>query len=224
MSEKTGQPRSKEKNAGKAIEKSSGSAAGEDASTAENTAEILPITALLLESFADKMLEHHRQHGDETVIIRREGMLDVFSFLKDDPRCAFEMMIDLTAVDYQPRAPRFEVVYHLKSLTLNHRLRIKIPLEEAAPEVDSILELWVAADWYERECHEMYGIGFAGHPNLIPLLLYDGFEGYPLRKDYDKNLSQPLLPMRPVRERYDYGERFRPVEHPATPASDRENQ
>ena len=85
------------------------------------------------------------------------------------------------------------------------------------------MALWVAADWYERECHEMYGIGFAGHPNLIPLLLYDGFEGYPLRKDYEKGLSQPLLPMRPVRERYDYCETFRPVKHPATPASDREN-
>ena len=126
-------------------------------------------------------------------------------------------------VSEAPRAPRFEVVYHLNSLSLHHRLRVKIPLEEAAPEVDSILELWVAADWYERECHEMYGIGFAGHPNLIPLLLYDGFEGYPLRKDYEKGLSQPLVPRRPVRERYDYGERFRPVKNPATHASSQEN-
>ncbi|MEE8433661.1 MAG: NADH-quinone oxidoreductase subunit C [bacterium] len=219
MSEKTGKGQSKEKNAGHAPDKSSGSTDGKPSTTAE----LPPITALLHQSFADNMLEHHRQHGDETVVIKREGMLDVFSFLKDDPRCAFEMMIDLTAVDYQPRAPRFEVVYHLKSLTLNHRLRIKIPLEEAAPEVDSIRGLWVAADWYERECHEMYGIGFAGHPNLKPLLLYDGFEGHPLRKDYEKGLSQPLVPMRPVRERYNYGETFRPVEHPATPASDREN-
>jgi NADH-quinone oxidoreductase subunit C len=170
-------------------------------------------TQLLLQQFGASVLGHHAQHGDETVTIRREGMLDVFAFLKGDPRCAFEMMIDLTAVDYLPRTPRFEVVVHLKSLSRNARLRVKIPAEAAAPEVDSIRELWIAADWYERECHEMYGIVFKGHPDLSPLLLYDGFEGYPLRKDYPKGRQQPLVPMRPVKERYDYGERFQPVQH-----------
>lgn len=212
MSEETDKPQAPEKNS-----------ASTQGATAAAKAETPPVTALLQGTFAGKVLGHHCQHGDETILIEREGMLDVFSFLKDDPRCAFEMMIDLTAVDYQPRAPRFEVVYHLKSLTLTHRLRVKVPLEEEAPEVDSILGLWVAADWYERECHEMYGIGFRGHPNLIPLLLYDGFEGHPLRKDYEKGLAQPLVPMRPVRERYNYGETFRPVENPATPASSQEN-
>jgi len=169
------------------------------------------LTKLLLERFGDRVLGHHTQHGDETVSIRREGMLDVFTFLKDDPRCAFELMIDLTAVDYLPRTPRFEVVVHLKSIGRNHRLRVKLPVDAQAPEVDSIQGLWIAANWYERECHEMYGIAFKGHPNLVPLLLYDGFEGYPLRKDYPKGYQQPLVPMRPVRERYDYGERFHPV-------------
>jgi NADH-quinone oxidoreductase subunit C len=90
-------------------------------------------------------------------------------------------------------------------------------VEEAAAEVDSIRGLWIAADWYERECHEMYGIAFAGHPNLKPLLLYDGFEGHPLRKDYEKGHAQPLVPMRPVRERYDYGETFHPVKSTRAP-------
>lgn len=170
-----------------------------------------PLTSLLREQFGERVLGHHAQHGDETVTLAREGMLDAFRFLKSDPRCAFELMIDLSAVDYLPRKPRFEVVVHLKSISLGHRLRVKIPVEEESAEVDSIRDLWIAADWYERECHEMYGIAFQGHPKLEPLLLYDGFQGYPLRKDYPKGRQQPLVPMRPVKERYDYGERFQPV-------------
>lgn len=182
-----------------------------------------PLTALLRETFGGRVLDAHCQHGDETVIIAREGMLEVMNFLKNDPACALEMMIDLTAVDHLPRVPRFEVVYHFKSVSQNHRLRVKVPVDEGAPEVDTIRELWIAADWYERECREMYGIAFSGHPDLRPLLLYDGFEGHPLRKDYEKGRAQPLVPMRPVRERYYYGESFHPVEHPSTPASGQEN-
>ncbi len=89
--------------------------------------------------------------------------------------------------------------------------------------MDTIRELWIAADWYERECHEMYGIVFAGHPHLEPLLLYDGFEGYPLRKDYDKGHAQPLVPLRPVNERYNYGETFQPVERTTHAAVSKEN-
>ncbi|HEX9842113.1 MAG TPA: NADH-quinone oxidoreductase subunit C [bacterium] len=190
----------------------------EDSAKAEAPAPAEPppppaVTQLLLKQFGERVLAHHAQHGDETLSIQREGMLEVFAFLKSDPRCAFELMIDLTAVDYLPRTPRFEVVVHLKSLSLNQRLRVKIPVQAEAPEVDSIRELWIAADWYERECHEMYGIVFKGHPNLAPLLLYDGFEGHPLRKDYPKGRQQPLVPLRPVKERYDYGERFQPVKH-----------
>ena len=95
-----------------------------------------------------------------------------------------------------------------------HRLRIKVPLEEKAAEVDTISALWVAADWYERECFDMYGITFKGHPNLKRLLMYEGFEGYPLRKDYPKGLSQPLVEMRPVKERYNYGDTYQPVKQP----------
>jgi NADH-quinone oxidoreductase subunit C len=179
------------------------------------------LTALIKKEFSKLFVGGHAQHGDETVIIKRTGMLELFGFLQSDARCRFDMMIDLTAVDLLPRKPRFEVVYHLKSTTLHHRLRLKVPLEEAACEVDSIMHLWVAADWYERECWEMYGIDFAGHPNLDYLLLYEGFQGHPLRKDYEKALMQPLVPMRPVRERHDYGEVFRYVQKPAEqPAAD----
>lgn len=169
------------------------------------------LTALVQETFPGDVLEHHTQHGDETIIIRRDNLLDVFAFLKNDERCHFDMMIDLTAVDYLPRSPRFEVVVHLKSFELGHRLRVKIPLEEDDATLPSIHGLWAAVNWYERECYEMYGIDFSGHPNLKVLLLYEGFEGNPLRKDYQKEKMQPLVPMRTVRERYDYGEIYTDV-------------
>ena len=186
----------------------------EGAAQAPPAEETPVLTALIGEKFPTRVLSHHCQHGDETVVISREGMLEVMAFIQTDPRLAMEMMVDLTAVDYLPKSPRFEVVYHFKSLTHGHRLRLKVPVEEAAAEVDSIINLWVAADWYERECAEMYGIRFAGHPDPRPLLLYEGFQGHPLRKDYDKGHAQPLVPLRPVQERYDYGETFTPVTRP----------
>ena len=177
------------------------------------------LTALLRESFGDSVLDAHSQHGDETVTIRRKGMLEVFKFLRDDSRCQFEFMMDLSAVDYLAlgRTPRFELVVHLKSLALHHRLRVKVPIEEGQEEVDSISSLWVAADWYERECYDMYGIGFAGHPDLRRLLMWDGFEGHPLRKDYGYHMQQPLVPLRPVTERHDYEMQIaRPRKKPVT--------
>jgi len=162
------------------------------------------VTALLQASFPNAVTGHHAQHGDETVSIQREGMLDLFRFLRDDPRCRFDLMIDLTAVDLYPGSPRFEVVTHLKSIEKGHRLRVKVPIEHGQEEVDSIAGLWVAADWYERECFDMYGIRFKGHPDLRRLLLYPEFKGHPLRKDYDYHLQQPRVPLRPIRERHDY--------------------
>jgi NADH-quinone oxidoreductase subunit C len=103
------------------------------------------------------------------------------------------MLIDLTAVDYLPREPRFEVVYHLHSISINHRVRIKLLVPEGEPEVDSATDLWSSANWLEREVWDLYGIRFAGHPDLRRLLLYEQFEGHPLRKDYPKERRQPLV-------------------------------
>jgi NADH-quinone oxidoreductase subunit C len=175
--------------------------------TATETA-IPALTALVQAQFSGAVQSHHHQHGDETLVISRDQALEIFRFLRDDPRCQFELMIDLTAVDHLPWEPRFEVVVHLKSLALGHRLRVKILLGADDPSMDSIADLWSAANWYERECWDMYGITFNGHPKLKRLLMYEGFVGFPLRKDYEKTLAQPLVPMRPVRERYDYGEEY----------------
>ena len=84
------------------------------------------LTALVKAQFAGQFLEAHAQHGDETVVVKREGMLELFRFLRDDARCRFDMMIDLTAVDYLPRKPRFEMVYHLKSTPLHHRHTVRV--------------------------------------------------------------------------------------------------
>jgi NADH-quinone oxidoreductase subunit C len=103
------------------------------------------------------------------------------------------MLSDVTAVDLLPRAPRFEVVYHLYSVARNHRVRVKAPVPEDDPELHSVEALYASANWMEREVWDMYGIRFAGHPDLRRLLLYEEFEGHPLRKDYAKEKRQPLV-------------------------------
>jgi len=138
----------------------------------------------------------HAQHGDATAVLRPESLLNVMRFLRDDPDLAFNMLTDLTAVDWLGRAPRFEMVYHLYSLDWNHRLRVKAGVSDspdAPAQVDSLCELWPSANWMEREVWDMYGIRFAGHPDLKRLLLYEEFQGHPLRKDYPKERRQPLV-------------------------------
>jgi NADH-quinone oxidoreductase subunit C len=91
------------------------------------------------------------------------------------------------------RGARFVIVYHFFSLSLRHRLRVEVPVEEDDPEVDSLTTLWAGADWLEREVWDMFGIRFRGHPNLTRLLMYEEFVGHPLRKDYPVNKRQPLI-------------------------------
>lgn len=152
----------------------------------------------LRQQFPERILETHSHRGDDTAVILREAALEVFRFLKEDAALSFEMLMDLTAVDYlkMKRSPRFEVVYHLYSLTHNHRVRIKIRVPEDNPEVDSLVEYWSIANWFEREAWDMFGIRFNGHPDPRRLLMYDDFRGHPLRKDYPKNRRQPLVAAR----------------------------
>ncbi|HEV8676432.1 MAG TPA: NADH-quinone oxidoreductase subunit C [Methylomirabilota bacterium] len=156
------------------------------------------ILARLTERFGAAIRETHDYRGDHTAVVERPVALDVLRFCRDDPALRFDMLMDLTAVDYlrypgREDGPRFEVVYHLYSVAENHRLRIKVGVEEDDPEVPSAVPLWSIADWYEREVWDMYGIRFAGHPDLRRLLLYEEFVGHPLRKDYPMNRRQPLI-------------------------------
>ncbi len=152
------------------------------------------------EKFSQDIIETHAFRGDETVVLRAKALCEVAKFLKDTPELDFNFLMDLTAVDYLffaggrvQKEFRFEVVYHFYSLKNNHRLRIKVPVAEENPEVDTLSDLWPSADWYEREVWDMFGIRFKGHPNLKRILMYEEFKGHALRKDYPFNKRQPLI-------------------------------
>ena len=147
----------------------------------------------LLAEHRGDVVATHAQHGDATAIVDPDCVIDVLEFLRDDPECEFEMLTDLTAVDHLGEEPRFEVVYHLKSITHGHRLRIKARISESVPVIASAVPLFASANWMEREAFDLYGIRFEGHPRLERILLYDEFEGHPLRKDYPKEKRQPLV-------------------------------
>jgi NADH-quinone oxidoreductase subunit C len=180
----------------------------------------------LAERFPGAVAASHSYRGDATVILDRNGLLDVARFIKDDPAFAMNFLVDLTAVDYSafgkrpapaffsssgvavrpspqipdaeawpgpPSEARFAVVYHFYSMTHKHRLRLVVGVEESNAEVDSIAALWPGANWLEREVWDMFGIRFRGHPDLKRILMYDGFEGHPLRKDYPVKKRQPLI-------------------------------
>ncbi|MBY0225501.1 MAG: NADH-quinone oxidoreductase subunit C [Hyphomicrobium sp.] len=123
------------------------------------------------------------RYGELTVTIDRDQIAKVLRFLRDDGRCRFEVLIDICGVDYPERAERFDVVYHLLSPRLNQRIRIKLSTDDATP-VASAVEIFAAANWFEREAYDMYGILFSGHPDLRRLLTDYGFQGFPLRKDF----------------------------------------
>ena len=148
---------------------------------------------LLRESYSDGVLETLLPQGDATAVVRPDFLTKVMGFLKNDPRLLFNVLVDVTAVDYPGRKPRFDVVYHLLSIPLNRRLRIKVPVEDGEPAVDSLTSLWESANWLEREVWDMFGIRFAGHPDLKRILMYEEFQGHPLRKDYPIRKRQPLI-------------------------------
>jgi NADH-quinone oxidoreductase subunit C len=121
--------------------------------------------------------------GELTLSARAADICEVMTFLRDDARCQFWCIIDVTAVDWPGRDKRFEVVYHLLSPRLNQRVRVKIETDEQTA-VPSIIDVFPGADWYEREAFDLYGVLFSGHPDMRRLLTDYGFEGHPLRKDF----------------------------------------
>ena len=151
--------------------------------------------ARLLRGVPGAVLATHAERGDATAIVPPGRLVEVLRFLRDEAQ--FDMLMDLSGVDYLEypgrSGPRFEVVYHLYSLGRNKRIRVKVGVDAAQPEVPTVIELWPAANWMEREVWDMYGVRFAGHPDLRRILLYEEFEGHPLRKDYPKERRQPLV-------------------------------
>jgi NADH-quinone oxidoreductase subunit C len=152
---------------------------------------------LLKFKLGSQLLELTVELGDVVVRLDRAQILPIMTLLKSDTEFDFNMLVDVTAIDWlDKRRDRFEVVYHLLSITNRYRLRVRAWVPEATPEVDSITSLWNGANFMERETWDMYGVRFKGHPDLRRLLMYDEFQGHPLRKDYDVQHKQPRIPLR----------------------------
>ena len=166
--------------------------------------------------FGGAVLETSSDYGDDVAVIARESLHEVAAFLRDDPAMAFNYPCYCTCVGYlgmelltlspttplavphipavlPEEAPRFAMVYELRSLTHRTRIRLKVPLQEGDLKVATLSDLWPAFNWLERETYDMYGVAFDGHPDLRRIFMYDEFIGFPLRKDYPKERRQPLV-------------------------------
>jgi NADH-quinone oxidoreductase subunit C len=148
--------------------------------------------------FGAKILETSDFRGDETVVVAASDWLDVAKYLKTDADLAMDHFIDVTAVDYPEReGARFDVLLFVRSMAKSHRVRLKTRVADGA-KVPSVVSVWAGADWAEREVWDMFGIAFEGHPDLRRILMYEEFEGHPLRKDYPIERTQPIVPYRNV--------------------------
>jgi NADH-quinone oxidoreductase subunit C len=158
---------------------------------AEKPPEHESLLELLRETYPEGVVETSEPQGDETAVVQPAWLTRIMEFLMRDPRTQFNVLVDLTAVDYLGRKSRFEVVYHLLSYARNRRLRIKVRVDDGEA-LESVSSLWNSANWLEREVWDMFGIRFTGHPNLKRILMYEPFEGHALRKDYPIRKRQPL--------------------------------
>jgi NADH-quinone oxidoreductase subunit C len=148
--------------------------------------------------FGAAVLDTHAHRGDHTATVEGAAIVDILRFCRDDAELGFDMLSDLTAVDLLKFAgredgPRFEVVYHLYSIAHNHRVRLKVQVDEDHAVVPTAVAVWPIANWLEREVWDMFGIRFDGHPDPRRLLMYEEFVGHALRKDYPINRRQPLI-------------------------------
>lgn len=151
------------------------------------------------ERFPHAIVETHSNWGDDTIVVRAENWLEIAGFLKSDAHMRFDMLTDLCGVDYPERETRFEVVVHLYSTSIGHRLRMKTRVGDSdgdGAQIPTLVNLWPAANWLERETFDLMGITFTGHPDLRRILTYPEFVGHPLRKDYDAAFIQPLVSFR----------------------------
>ena len=152
------------------------------------------LAAHVRESFGDAIVGECLSHGELTLDVQRASLLKVCKRLRDDNLLRFEQLIDVCGVDYlsyraeSPQGarpgPRFAAVYHLLSVSRNQRLRLRVALDDSLPMVDSLVDLWPSANWYEREAFDLFGIVFEGHPDLRRILTDYGFIGHPFRKDF----------------------------------------
>jgi NADH-quinone oxidoreductase subunit C len=153
----------------------------------------------LRERFGAAVLETHSQLGDDTAVVEPSAWKAICAFLRQDPALDFDLPVDLCGVDYPERVPRMEVVMHLYSISMRHRIRLKARVGDedmAGAELDSVTSIWPGMNWLEREVFDMSGVHFRGHPDLRRILMYPEFEGHPLQRTYAADRTQPLVPYR----------------------------
>jgi NADH-quinone oxidoreductase subunit C len=169
-----------------------GRANAEAAPTPSNSVTPSPLVAALQHEHPDWFGEIIEAFGEVTVIVPREKIVELCAFLKTAPGLEFNFLADLCAADRGPEEePRFEVNYHLFSITKHHRLRLKVLLNEDDPHVQTVTGVWRTANWHERETFDLMGVIFDGHPDLRRILLPDEWEGHALRKDFPLRGYEP---------------------------------
>jgi NADH-quinone oxidoreductase subunit C len=141
------------------------------------------ILKILKERFTKSILEVAEFRGESTIIVRKEDIVPICQFLRDDPELSFNFLSDLCAVDWLERKPRFDVAYNLYSIEKNHRVRLKVKVDDGEA-IPSVTPIWSTANWHEREVFDMFGIKFEGHPDLRRILMPEDWEGHPLRKNF----------------------------------------
>ena len=140
--------------------------------------------ARLLEWSASAVAGAKYDRNELTIWIDRAHLIGAMTFLRDDSQLRFNLLCDVTCVDWYPSEPRFEVVYHLLSIPEKERVRLKARLDGSSPAIESVTSVWPSANFYEREVFDLFGVRFTGHPNLQRIMMPDDWEGHPLRKDY----------------------------------------
>jgi NADH-quinone oxidoreductase subunit C len=155
---------------------------------------VAPIFSTLQQALVPSAGPASVSHGVLVLNLAPAELLPTAQRLRDE--FGFDLFLDVTAIDWIGQTPRFEVVHHFYSTRHKQRVRLKTRVDEGDPTVDSLLPLYGSAAFMERECHDMYGIVFRDNADLRPILLYEGFVGHPLRKDYPKQQEQPLVPYR----------------------------
>lgn len=173
--------------------------------------EIMHIADRLKERFPEEVTRVIEFRGQISVAVRKNRIVEICAFLHDDPELFFDYLVDLCGLDNLGKdRPRFEVVYHLFSMKHRHALRLKAEVPDNDARIDSVMPVWIGANWHERECYDMYGIFFSGHPDLRRVLLPEDWEGHPLRKDYP--LKGPEKEWKGFIEVLDRAERYRQFE------------
>ena len=143
-----------------------------------------PAVARLLAWDADAVEAAKFDRDELTIAVKRAAIREACAILRDDPALQFNFLADITGVDWYPSEPRFEVVYHLLSIPRRQRLRLKVRLAGDDPSLESVTSVWPSANFFEREVYDLFGVRFAGHPNLRRIMMPEDWEGHPLRKDY----------------------------------------